>query len=107
MPANTTERGRITARVPAHAQQLIETAAGLSGATVNQFVANAALREAERVMENERLIRLSERDMTAVLDALDAPPPVSAKLAAALGDYVDRRNDTTGSLDWKPRPKQL
>jgi uncharacterized protein (DUF1778 family) len=37
----------------------IENAAELSGATVNQFILQSALREAQRLLESESIIRLS------------------------------------------------
>jgi uncharacterized protein (DUF1778 family) len=101
------ERGRITARVPLKVQETLETAASLVGSTVNQFIVQTALREAERIIEQERVIRLSERDALAFLDAIDQPPPPNPELLAALQDYVARRDDQTGTIDWSPRPKRV
>ena len=107
MTAATLDRGRITARVSASVQQTLETAASIVGATVNQFIVQTALREAERIIEQERVIRLSARDSTAFLRALDKPLPPNKKLKAALQDYAGRRDDKTGTLDWAPRPKRI
>lgn len=107
MATTSVERGRITARVPLQVQETLEIAATLVGATVNQFVVQTALREAERIIEQERILRLSARDTEAFLAALDNPPPPRAKLVAALQDYAARRDDQTGSLDWAPRPKRI
>ncbi len=101
------ERGRITARVPLTVQETLEMAASLTGATLNQFVVQSALREAERIIEQERVIRLSARDAEAFLAALDQPLPPNDKLKAALENYTSRRNDQTGTLDWAPRPKRV
>ncbi len=101
------ERGRITARVPLRVQETLELAASLVGSTVNQFVVQSALREAERVIEQERVIRLSERDARAFLDAIDNPPPPNPKLLAALADYAARHDDQTGTIDWSPQPKRV
>jgi len=103
----STDRGRITARVPIQVRETLETAAGIVGATVNQFILQAALREAERIIEQERIIRLSARDAEAFLRALDDPPPPNDELTAALEDYVTRRDDQTGTLDWRPRQKSV
>ena len=51
MSTATLDRGRITARVPLSVQETLETAASLTGATLNQFVVQAALHEAERIIE--------------------------------------------------------
>lgn len=44
----TTERGRITARVPQSVVHVLESAAMLVGSTLNQFVTQAALEKAEK-----------------------------------------------------------
>lgn len=105
MTTSTIGRGRITARVPLGVQQVLETAASLTGATLNQFVVQAALREAERIIEQERVIRLSVRDAEAFLAALDQPLPPNAALKAALEEHTARRDDQTGTLDWAPRSR--
>ena len=104
MATSARDRGRITARVPIQVQQTLEVAASMVGATVNQFVVQAALRAAERVIEEERFIRLLGRDASAFLEALDAPL-ANDKLLTALQDYATRRDDQTGTVDWAPRPK--
>jgi len=107
MPNTTLDRGRITARVPLHVQETLETAASLVGSTVNQFVVQAALREAERIIEQERVIRLSADDARYFLEAVDNPLPPNEKLISALQDYATHRHDQTGSFDWAPRPKRV
>jgi uncharacterized protein (DUF1778 family) len=101
------DRGRITARVPAEVQKTLALAASMVGATVNQFVVQSALREAERIIEQERVIRLTACDTEAFLRAIEAPMPPNAALSAAIQDYAARRDDQTGTLDWAPRPKAL
>jgi uncharacterized protein (DUF1778 family) len=77
------------------------------GVTVNQFIVQAALHEAERIIEQERVIRLTTRDAQALLSALDNPPSPNDILLATLQDYVARRNDQTGTFDWMPQPKRV
>jgi uncharacterized protein (DUF1778 family) len=101
------DRGRITARVPLSVQETLETAASLTGATLNQFVVQTALREAERLIEQERVIRLSIRESEAFLAALDRPPPPNDKLKSAIEDYTTRRDDQTGTFDWAPRQERV
>jgi uncharacterized protein (DUF1778 family) len=107
MATTSLDRGRITARVPAEVQATLETAAGLVGATVNQFIVQAALREAERIIEQERVIRVTAQDAEAFLKALDSPLPPNPKLMAAIQDYGVRRDDQTGTFEWAPRPKRV
>src|SRR5216110_2739512 len=61
------QRSRISARVPTTVQIRLEEAAELVGATVSQFVLQAALKEADRVIEYERVIAPSARDAKMVL----------------------------------------
>lgn len=107
MATASVDRGRNTARVPAEVQKTLEIAAGMVGATLNQFIVQTALREAERIIEQERVIRLSDRDADAFLSALDNPPPPNEDLMAALQDYAGRPDDQTGALDWTLRPKRV
>lgn len=55
--------------------------------------------------ESDHVIRLSERDIWAFLDAIEHPRPLHPKLLAALDDYASRRDDQTGTVDWSPRPR--
>lgn len=108
MTTTRLERGRISARVPASVQQTLQLAANLTGSTVNQFVVQTALREAERIIEQERVIRLSARDTEAFIQALENPPPLNDKLKAALQDYDEaRRDEPAGTFEWSPRPQRV
>ena len=72
-------RKRITARVSASVRTTLEQAAELLGATVNQFVVQTAYLEAQRILERESVIRISQKDARKVLSLLDSPPkPVKA-----------------------------
>lgn len=107
MPATLIDRGRITARVPLQVQQTLELAANMVGATVNQFIVQTALREAERIIEQEKLIHLSANDTKSFLDALENPPLPNQRLLKTLQDYAARCNDQTGTIDWTPQPKRV
>lgn len=108
MPATTIERGRVSARVPAQVQETLELAAAMVGATVNQFMVQTALREAERIIEQERVIRLSARDAETFIHALENPPPPNAKLKAALKQHRNaKRDDEDSAFNWQPRPKRV
>ena len=77
-------RKRITARVSDTVRVTLEQAAELLGATVNQFVVQTAYQEAQRVIERESVIRLSQRDARKVLSLLDNPPKPNKRLKDAL-----------------------
>lgn len=75
---------RITARLPRAKRVIIERAAAVYGATVNQFIVQTALDRAGEILEREELLRLSERDAKTFLAALENPPEPSQKLIDAL-----------------------
>ena len=108
MTAATDERGRITARVPLTVQDTLQEAAGLVGATLNQFVVQAALNEAQRVIERERVIRLSAGDTAFLVALLDNPPGPNAALRRALQAYRKKTDDAQDpGIDWAPRQKRV
>ena len=77
-------RKRITARVPDRVRDTLEQAAELLGATVNQFVVQTAYEEAQRVIERESVIRLSQQDARRILALLDHPPKPNQRLKDAV-----------------------
>jgi uncharacterized protein (DUF1778 family) len=102
------DRGRITARVPQNVQDTLEQAADLLGATLNQFVVQAALTEAQRVIERERVIHLSSNDAAFLLNLLEAPPVPNARLRKAVQNYKSRTLDAEHStFEWTPQPKPV
>lgn len=81
------DKERISSRVPKPVRKTLEEAAALSGATLNQFVVQAALKEAHAVLERERVIRLSRRDAQAFFRALENPPSPNPRLKKAVAAY--------------------
>ena len=108
MTATTFDRGRITARVPQNVQDTLRQAADLLGATLNQFVVQAALTEAQRVIERARVIHLSSNDAAFLSNLLDAPSVPNARLRKALQNYKSRTLDAEHStFEWTPQPKPI
>lgn len=83
----TTKKDRISAQVPKPVRATLEEAAALSGATLNQFVVQAALKEAYAVLERDRVIRLSRRDAEVFFKALEKPPAPNTRLKKAVVAY--------------------
>ena len=83
------EKIRITARVPSEMREVLEQAAELQGATLNQFVVQSAYQEAQRILERETVIRLSQRDAQKVFSLLDHPPKANKQLKEAVKAYHD------------------
>lgn len=75
---------RVTARIPHANRLIIERAAAVYGATLNQFIVQSALDRAGEILEREETLRLSERDSLTFLNALENPPAPSEKLVEAL-----------------------
>ncbi|MBI2354769.1 MAG: DUF1778 domain-containing protein [Deltaproteobacteria bacterium] len=75
---------RITARIPRANRLIIERAAAVYGATLNQFIVQTALDRAGEILEREEALRLSERDSQTFLAALENPPEPSEKLIEAM-----------------------
>jgi uncharacterized protein (DUF1778 family) len=80
-------RKRITARVSENVRVTLEQAAEILGATVNQFVVQTAYQEAQRVIERESVIRLSQKDARKVLSLLDHPPKPNKRLKDAVKEF--------------------
>lgn len=97
------KQDRIGARVPHEVYETLCRAAELSGATVNQFLVQSALKEAQAVIEREEVIRLTPRDWSWLLDLVEQPPKPNAKLKAALKRYQKaKQDDATSTFNWKP-----
>jgi uncharacterized protein (DUF1778 family) len=75
---------RITARIPRANRLIIERAAAVYGATLNQFIVQTALDRAGEILEREEVLHLSARDSQTFLAALENPPEPSAKLIEAI-----------------------
>jgi uncharacterized protein (DUF1778 family) len=84
MQAVIAKNERITARISEEVKQLLAQAAELSGATLNQFLVQAALEKAQRMIEQENIIRLSRRNAEWFFNVLENPPKPNAKLLQAV-----------------------
>jgi len=84
---NEKSEARLTARVPLRVKETIRMAAELTGATETQFMAQAAYNAAQQIIEQERIVRLSDADTTSFLDMLDTPPVPNRKLKSAVRAY--------------------
>jgi uncharacterized protein (DUF1778 family) len=95
-------QNRIGARVSHEVYETLCRAAKLSGATVNQFLVQAALKEAQTVIEREDVIRLSPRDWNWLLELVENPKAPNDKLKAALARYHEIVQD---DADTAPDPQ--
>jgi uncharacterized protein (DUF1778 family) len=103
MGTTIAKQDRSGARVPHEVYETLCRAAELTGATVNQFLVQAALKEAQVVIEREDVIRLSSRDWNWLLDLMESPPKPNARLEAAMKRYQQARHDDANpSFSWEP-----
>lgn len=75
MPAVTThtESARINLRTSPEAKALIERAAAIMGSTVSSFMLQNAYEAARRLVAQQEVLTLSDRDRDAFLKALETP----------------------------------
>ena len=103
MTAVIGKQDRIGARVPPEVYATLRRAAELTGATVNQFLVQAALKEAQAVIEREDVIRLSPRDWNWMMALMDDPPKPNEALQAAVLYYNQTKtNDAGTAFNWQP-----
>ncbi len=81
---NKVSDDRIVSRIPRSNRIIIEKAAAVYGASVNQFIVQTALDRATEILQREEVLKLSEKDARIFLDALDNPPPPNQKLVEAM-----------------------
>lgn len=87
----STPSPRITARVDAETQSLLSKAAVLAGmSSINSFVLSAAIEKAKDIIEREQSLKLSQRDATLLVNALDAPAKVHNRLQQAEEHYANK-----------------
>lgn len=84
---------RIDARLTPEAKQQIEQAAALQGLSTSDFIVQAALKETARVIERQRIIRLTVEESLALAELMNSEPKVNGASVAAM----QRHNEIIGS----------
>ena len=74
---------RLDARVTPEEKQVIETAASLRGISVTDLLRTSVRDAARRIIRENEVLTLSERDSKAFVEALMNPPKPNKKLLAA------------------------
>ena len=78
---------RVSARVPSHVYTMLTEAAELSGATLNQFLVQSAFEKAQLIIEQERVISMTQQSASIFFNALEKPPAPGKKLKKAVKAY--------------------
>lgn len=81
-------RKRRTTRLTDHVLDRLQVAADLVGASLNQFVVQAALEKADKVINGESTIVLTRRQWLWFLEMMENPPPRSEKFLQAQARYL-------------------
>lgn len=84
----TEQIARLEARLPASVYALLKRAAELKGRSITDFVVNAAQDAAQRVIEDDGIIRLSAEDQARFAKALLNPPLPNAALKRAVSRHA-------------------
>lgn len=91
-------RSRISARVPQKVQELLQDAAELVGSTLNQFVVQAAIEAAEKVIDRDRVMHLSFDGAKLFCELLTNPPPPNQALLNAHQRFRARKELQHGNF---------
>ena len=103
MESATAKHRRVGVRVPHEVYETLCRAAAWSGTTVNQFLVQSALKEAQAVIEREEVVRLSPRDWEWFLELLENPPKPNARLKALMKRYQKAKQiDSDSTFNWEP-----
>jgi len=91
-------RGRITARVPATVENILNEAAELSGATLNHFVVQAALEKAYTIIDRECTIRFSSEDAALLISMLNQSSKPNKALTSAFKRHCNKGKNESRHL---------
>ena len=83
---------RLVARTSVEIQEIIQRAAGYSGATLSQFLIDSAIKKARKVIKRTETLHLSMASADALFVALENPPKANKKLLKAAQRYRDTVN---------------
>ena len=75
---------RVSARVTPSVYSTLTEASEITGATLNQFLVQAALEKAHTIIEHENKIKLSRQSAEHLFEILENPPKKSPKLVKAM-----------------------
>ena len=99
------QEARVSARVPKGVQDRLQYAADLTGATLNQFMVQSALKEADAIIEKEKVITLSKRDAEVFFRALANPPAPTVAFKRAAARYAEKFDAASQRIEWSARPR--
>ena len=78
---------RFQTRMPYHVHEKLVHASEILGATLNQFIIQSALEKAQAIIEQERVLKLSQKDAEVFFEAIENPPQPNKELVKAAIAY--------------------
>jgi uncharacterized protein (DUF1778 family) len=75
---------RVEARIAPDALAIVRRAAEIQGRSISDFLVAAALKDAQRTIEDAQIIRLSVDDQRRFAELLLNPPPLAPAMQRAL-----------------------
>ena len=81
---DTSKTARVEARIAPEALAVVRRAAELQGRSISDFMVAAALKDAQRTIEDAQIIRLSVEDQQRFAELLLNPPPLAPAMKRAL-----------------------
>ena len=85
------EKERITARISTAVAEVLNSAAELTGTTLNGFVVQAALEKAQKIVDREKRITISRDDAAMLLNLLDSPPQPNAAMQWGFKRFMEEK----------------
>ncbi len=77
----------VSARITPSVYETLTEASEIIGATLNQFLVQAALEKAHTIIEHENKIRLNKQATEHLFELIENPPKINPKLAKAIKRY--------------------
>jgi uncharacterized protein (DUF1778 family) len=85
MPTPAAPRtARVETRIAPDALAIVRRAAEIQGRSVSDFLVAAAIKDAQRTIEDAQIIRLSVKDQQRFAELLLKPPPLAPAMKRAL-----------------------
>jgi uncharacterized protein (DUF1778 family) len=85
------EKERITARVSSNVAEILNSAAELTGTTMNGFVVQAALEKAQKIVDRENRIIITKNDAAMLLNLLDSPRKPNEAMQRAFKRFMKEK----------------
>ena len=82
-----TKTARVSARISPNVYETLAEASEIIGATLNQFLVQAAFEKAQAIIQHENKIKLSKQSMEQLYELIENPPKINSKLKRAMKQH--------------------